>query len=197
MRIIGVIALFLVSTGVAQGHQQRDLGAHEHGVGTLDIAVEGTDIAMELRAPGADIVGFEHPATTDDDRARIDAAIDTLETPQDVFRWTDAAQCDLVHAEATLLGAEEEHYAHGGHHHKHGHSDHSSAEQHDHGTHTEFHAEYRFSCVDPSQIRQINFGYFALFPNARLLEIQLISDQGSRGFEVSREAPVLDLRDAI
>ena len=177
MRIIGVIALFLVSTGVAQGHQQRDLGAHEHGVGTLDVAVEGTDIAMELRAPGADIVGFEHPATTDDDRARIDAAIDTLETPQDVFRWTDAAQCDLVRAEATLLGAEEEHYAH--------------------GTHTEFHAEYRFSCVDPSQVRQINFGYFALFPNARLLEIQLISDQGSRGFKVSRDAPVLDLRGSI
>ena len=41
--------------------------AHEHGVGTLSIAVEGNDVEIEMVVPGADVVGFEHPPSSDDD----------------------------------------------------------------------------------------------------------------------------------
>jgi len=49
--------------------QQRQAGAHEHGRGTLNIALEGTRLSMELEAPGADIVGFEHRAKTKKQKA--------------------------------------------------------------------------------------------------------------------------------
>ena len=64
---------------------KRELDAHEHGVGVLNIAMEGSDIAMEFHAPGADIVGFEHPAETAQDHAAIDQAIALLSQPFDLF----------------------------------------------------------------------------------------------------------------
>ncbi len=204
MRIVAAAALLLAGTTMAFAEKQRDLGAHEHGVGQLNIAIEGSEIAMELTAPGADIVGFEHPAATEKDRARIGAAIEALKKAQDLFRLTDSAQCNVISAEAELLAADEgshEEHDHADHHEKHGHhDDHHGADrddEHDGRAHTEFRAEYAFSCAAPAQIREIEFGYFDTFPNAQELEVQLISDLGSRGFEVMRDAPVLDLEGAI
>ena len=41
-------------------HEKRQLGSHEHGVSTLQIALEGQYIQMELESPANDIIGFEH-----------------------------------------------------------------------------------------------------------------------------------------
>ena len=49
--------------------QHRELGPHQHGHGTLNIAIEGERVSMELDVPGADIVGFEHAASTADQKA--------------------------------------------------------------------------------------------------------------------------------
>jgi hypothetical protein len=55
---------FLIATAITAtpviAEETRQLNAHEHGVGQLDIAIDGQQIAMELHAPGADIVGFPH-----------------------------------------------------------------------------------------------------------------------------------------
>ena len=196
MRAVTVVTLLLTGTTTAEAQEQRDLGAHEHGVGQLNIAFEGTEIAMELNAPGADIVGFEHPAITDEDRAKVTAAIELLENPQELFRLTGAAGCKVVLAEAELLdedGSDHEDHGHKDDHKGHDHHD----DHHGAGGHTEFRADYLFSCAAPEQVGEIEFGYFVTFPNARELEVQLISDQGSRGFEVTRDAPALDLEGAL
>ncbi|MDB9707907.1 DUF2796 domain-containing protein, partial [Planktotalea frisia] len=63
----------------------RQLDAHEHGVGALNIAIDGTSVAMEFHAPGADIVGFEYSAKSDADLAAIETAIAALNAPLDLF----------------------------------------------------------------------------------------------------------------
>ncbi|MEM7508106.1 MAG: DUF2796 domain-containing protein [Pseudomonadota bacterium] len=182
--------------------EKRELGSHEHGVGLLNIAFEDAQIAMELEAPGADIVGFEHEANTAEDRAKIDAAIATLAQPLTLFSFPASAGCSVVEAKAALIGedAEDEH------HHGHGddHGDEAAHDDHDHDdhahgeeSHSEFRAEYVLSCADPSAIDKIDFAYFEQFPNALELEVQLISDKGSNGFEVERDAPSLSLGGAI
>ncbi len=40
---------------------------------------------------------------------------------------------------------------------------------------------------------EIKFAYFDLFPNAKELEVQMISDVGAFTFEIEREEPTLDL----
>ena len=91
------------------------------------------------------------------------------------------------------------------HDHKHGatdakHDEHHDDDEHHAGKeqgHTEFHAEFVLSCANPSAVRQIEFPYFSTFPNARELEVQMISDKGSTAFEVKRDKPRLDLSGMI
>ena len=75
----------------ATAEETRQLDAHEHGVGQLNIAVDGNTVAMEFHAPGADIVGFEHAAHDSADRAAVDAAVATLARPLDLFVLPAAA----------------------------------------------------------------------------------------------------------
>lgn len=197
--IIPVIATAIACSASAE--EKRHLDAHEHGVGTLNIAFEGNQIAMELEAPGADIVGFEHAPESAEDRESVDAMIAVLAQPLKLFVLSDDAKCSVVEAKAALVGEGAEHDEHHDEDHAEHHDEHDN-EHHgeDHaegGTHSEFHAEYLLSCAEPTAITQIDFAYFAQFPNAHELEVQLISDKGSHGYEVERDAPVLSLEGAI
>jgi hypothetical protein len=42
-------------------------------------------------------------------------------------------------------------------------------------------------------LTEISFAYFAAFPNALEVEVQVISDAGATAFEVERDTPTLDL----
>lgn len=208
------LALLLPTALVAQ--ETRDLDAHEHGHSALNIAIEGNDLAMELEAPGADIVGFEYVASTDADRAKIAAAIAMLSDPLSLFVLPAAAGCTVVSVEAALEGADKDHdhddhaehkedkdhaghdhddHAHDDHgHEEHGHEDHAEDKS---AVHSEFHAEYRLTCTDPSAIDGIGFAFFEVFPNAVEIDVQLVSDRGAQGLDVSRDAPQLDLSGLI
>lgn len=196
-------ALALLSASAASAEDIRQLNAHEHGVGQLNIAFDGAQVAMELHAPGADIVGFEYAPETEEDRAKVDAAVATLARPLDLISMPAAAQCSVVKASASLESEEghddEDHAAHKEEgHDDHDHDDHAEDDHADHADaagHTEFHAEYLLTCADPAQANLITFGYFDAFPNALELEVQVISDRGATAFEVMRDAPSLDLRD--
>ena len=203
---LSLIALLAAVPALAE--DTRQLGAHEHGVGALDIAIEGTTVAMALRAPGADIVGFEYAAKSEADRAAVDAAVATLARPLDLFVLPAAAECSVTQARAALETEDahddhhEDHASHDGHeahedHASHDHDDHAHDEHHAHGeeaTHSEFHADYTLTCADPSALTEIGFAYFETFENARELEVQIVTGSGAQAFEVMRDAPALDLR---
>ena len=197
--------LLTVAAGLglsAHASERRELGRHEHGVGALNIAVEGSEIAMELEVPGADIVGFEYEAATAEDKAKVDAAIATLSSPLSLFVLPASAGCEVTSADVELHGDHDEHDAEHAHEEEHaesGHDEHDHDDEHAEGAggHTEFHAEYVLSCADPSSIDRIDFAYFEAFENARALEIQMISDKGTQGFDVERGAPSLSLAGAI
>ncbi|WP_420860718.1 zinc uptake protein ZrgA [Algirhabdus cladophorae] len=205
----------IATTGYAE--DTRELDAHEHGVGELNIAIEGQQVAMELHVPGADIVGFEYEATSAEDRAAIEAAVAKLNQPLSLFEMTDAAGCTVVKASAGLETEEDhedhdhdDHDEHGDedhadhkddkdhadHDHE-GHGDEDHADHEDEAGHTEFHAEYLLTCANPSALDAITFAYFDAFPNALEVEVQLVSDSGAQAFEVERDAPVLDLSDQL
>lgn len=187
------ILLALLATP-ALAEDTRQLDAHEHGVGALNIAIDGDKVAMEFHAPGADIVGFEYEAESAQDRAAIDAAVATLAKPLDLFVLPAAAECSVTQASAGLE-SEEDHDAHDDHaekydHDDHGHDDHAEGE----ARHTEFHAEYMLTCSNPDAVSEITFAYFQTFESALELEVQIVTASGAQAFEVKRDAPSLDLR---
>ena len=197
MKLLSILATTTILTAPAFAEESRHLDSHEHGVGELNIAFDGAQIALELHAPGADIVGFEYAAETPKDRAAVDAAVATLAAPLNLFALPASAGCSVVQASAGLE-SEDDHEEHGEEDHgEEGHEDHGEEGHEDHADeagHTEFHAEYLLSCADVSKVTEIAFDYFDAFPGAKEVEVQLISDAGAKSFEVERDAPVLDLR---
>lgn len=187
MNRIAAAAFAVLAASAATAHEEehRELGAHEHGVGQVEIAIEGLTVQIELHAPGADIVGFEHAAATAEDRAAIDRAVAALARPLELFVFPKAAGCSVAEAEAQLVGEE------------HGHEEHGHEEHAGEGGHSEFHAAYVLTCADPGAIRQIDFAYFTVFPNGRELEVQIVTDKGARSFEAERAAPVVSLEGMI
>lgn len=234
--------VLLCSTLAATAHpllaeEKRALGAHAHGHGALNIAVEGATLAMELEVPGFDIVGFEHAAESDADKMAVEKGVTQLLAAADLFILSEAAGCEVTSAEAELHGddshGEHGHDDHGEHkehdnhadhdddkhdhddhedhkdehahddhddhkdehgHDDHAHEDHEGHDDHEGGeSHSEFHAEYAFTCADPDKLTQIELAYFGVFPNAEELEVQVVSDAGAKKVEASGEAPIVPL----
>tara|TARA_B110000037_G_scaffold16268_1_gene16884 strand:+ start:2720 stop:3325 length:606 start_codon:yes stop_codon:yes gene_type:complete len=198
MKIVHLIAGIALSATPSLAEETTQLDAHEHGVGQLNIAFDENKIAMELHAPGADIVGFEYGAKSDADLAAIDAALQTLSDPLGLFLIPEAASCIVITAHAKLESEDSDHDEEGhDDHDEEGHDDHDEEGHDDHDEapgHTEFHAEYLLECANLTEISAITFSYFEIFPNALELEVQVISDKGATAFEIERDVAKLDLR---
>ena len=120
---------------MSAAHTQQK--AHEHGSANLNVAIDGDAIEMELIAPGADIVGFEHQPNSDADRAAVDAAVVTFQ--RGIFTLPESAGCELeaVGIYSALLPDGEpvhsgEHHHDDDHGHGHGHDDHGRDKKDDH-----------------------------------------------------------------
>ncbi|MFN4101491.1 MAG: DUF2796 domain-containing protein [Pararhodobacter sp.] len=127
------LALALLTSAIAAplaAQEHRELAAHVHGVSTLEIAIEGNTLALNLLSPGADIVGFEYEATSEADKDAVEAAIQLLLQPDEIFALPDAAGCRVSEVLAHLHGAGHDHEGHG--HDDHGHEGHSHGHGHAH-----------------------------------------------------------------
>ena len=189
-------ALLVVGVGVAlpawtAQAQHRELGPHQHGHGTLNIAIEGGRVSMELDVPGADIVGFEHAATTKAQRAAVEKAKTQLAEPLSLFVVPKSAGCSVKEANVKIEGAEE-----------------AKAEQAKDapaGTpkketgaeHSDFNADYVLECTAVDKLTSIEFAYFRKFAGADELEVNLVTPKGQSKFEVKRSKPRLDLTGAM
>jgi hypothetical protein len=191
MKTLSLLTVVAAIASPSFAEDVRQAESHEHGVGQLDIAFEATTIAMELHAPGADIVGFEYAATSKDDHNAIDAAVAVLSKPFDLFGLPVDAGCKAVNAMAELEGDEAHDDEHDDDHKEEDHSDHNDHDE-DEG-HAEFHAEYLFECSNLSAVTEITLPYFDAFPNAKELELQVVSEKGASAFEIERDEPSVNL----
>lgn len=162
-------------TPAAQASDSRSAHAHEHGHGALNIAIEGNRILMELKVPGADIVGFEHEAKTPEQKAAVEAAEEKLENGAALFTFVGGG-CRFEHGHV-----EGEH----DHDHKHG--------SHDGEEHSEFHVGYEIACDDATNISTIEFPFFGTFAGSEELEVTVIGSRGQAQYEVERDEPRLAL----
>ena len=162
-------AILAMASAPPVAAESREHGAHVHGHGRLDVAVEGGKVVIELAAPGADIVGFEHRPRTKAQKEAVQMATAILKSGAKLFGFPDAARCRFatVHLEAAH---EEDDHKHGAH--KHGASDKE--------THSEFHARYVFICDRPDRLSHLNVEVFRFFPASKELRARAISSRGQK-----------------
>lgn len=191
MLLVLLSAGAIVSPAVAAEGDHRELGPHEHGVGNLNIAVEGTKVSMELEVPGMDIVGFEYVAKTVKQKAAVEKAKKQLLAPLAIFKFPAAANCAVQQANVAIESEDHDHdHAKGD---KGAEDGDKAADAREGHQHSEFHVEYTMDCKVPDKITAIEFGYFRAFTSARKLNINLITPKGQSKFEATRDKPRIDL----
>lgn len=149
--------------------KHREAKAHAHGHGKVNIAIEGRQLFVEMEVPGADIVGFEHQAKTNAEKATVAAAKKAMRSANDILELPVAAGCKLAKATVELHSED------------------------GHGDHREFHAAYTFECASMGKLGQIGFRYFSAFKGAQELDVSMISATGAKRFEATRQQPVVKL----
>lgn len=188
------LAVCAAAAGVAQAEAKRGLGAHAHGLSKLSVAVEGGAIVLELEAPGVDIVGFEHAAETDADKAKIQNALAALKKPAELFEFVGGG-CSAKAVEAELHVEGGDHEGHDdGHDHSHDHGHDHGEEKAEEAGHTEFEMSATLTCSTIDGVTALNAAaFFETFPSAGEIEAALVSDKGAREVEMTKNAPSADL----
>ena len=168
-------------------HEHGSLGAHEHGVGRLNAVLEGQTLELELESPAMNLVGFEHTATTDADKAKVAAVRAQLEKPLALFSLAKAAGCEVASQklESPLFGDKPDADNHD--------EDEADKDGHEHHhDHSEIHAHYQFSCATPGALSTLNLAnIFKTFPATQKIQVQLISATGQQGTEVTAKSAAL------
>lgn len=157
----------------AQEHRQH--GAHEHGGGQLNVAVEKNRLMLDLSLPAMNVVGFEHAVSNQVERDQVAAAANLLKHGMQLFTPSPEAQCELVDVlvESSLFEQDE----------------HQAAEEH-----ADFDVSYEFNCAQPEQLTALSISLFRNFAGTHHLRTQVITASGQTGGELSADNYVIELK---
>lgn len=158
---LALLPSFVAADDHADSHSHTSLGAHEHGVAELNVVLDGTTLEIELHSPAMNLLGFEHPPTSEDDHRRIAVARQQLEQADTLFGLTAAADCRLgsSHLESPLFN-------------QHAHDEH----------HSDIQAHYHYTCDTPDALSRLDLvGLFRAFPGTEKIQLRFIGPNGQNG----------------
>lgn len=146
--------IFFSSPGVnAAGHAKHRHKAHTHGQGALNLAIDQSNLLLELKVPAEDLVGFEHEPKTPKEKTLLSQAKATLANSSDTFKLPPTAKCVFV--SPVEVDAE---FSKSGH--------------------SEFHATYKFLCSNPSALSEVTVTVFKTFNKIKKLVFQGVTAKG-------------------
>jgi Protein of unknown function (DUF2796) len=168
---IAALALLILQTASTAS---RAAPAHEHGVITMDVALDGPVLSVALAMPLDTLLGFERAPRTAAERQAATAALARLRDGGVLFIPAAAAQCTLQSAEVSAPVLE-------------------AAGQAPAGAHADLDAEYRFQCAQPARLASLDVRLFDALRRIERIEVQAALPAGQRKARLSRSQTVLRL----
>ncbi len=177
--LVGATALVALlqiplSSGQAQTH-----GAHAHGAGALNLAMDGNIIEIGIELPGSDTVGFEHKPSTDEQKRAVTNAVKALQDGGALFQFSPDAQCTFITVEIESDLIDETEHAEESVHSEH------SGEHEEH--HADFDVHYQFQCAHPENATYVDIALFKSFPSLIEIEANTLTDNGQGAKELTPE----------
>ena len=199
--LLAVVVFSALAGASAFAQVERQHAAHVHGVATGNVALDDTDLRLELEIPGINLIGFEHAPRTDEEQAALDEALEFLRAA-DWLRADPEGACELASISAHTHGfsdngaeydrehdhehghehGHEEAHDHGhhgaGHDHEHDH-DHNHDDHHGDGhahDHAEFHIVVHLECSSPDGLGWLDLRLFEDFPGNERMDIDVLTD---------------------
>ena len=192
--------ILAATTQAEESFRQHD--AHVHGHVEFNIAQDANELLVEITAPGADVVGFEHAPENAQQRQILANAVKTLKHAEHILLLSAAAGCKVEHESVMHTLGEDDSHEHEGHEHhedhkhhehekhadnkSHDHHEHDKHEHHDHaGQHGEFTVEYHYECQNISKLKSIDTQWFKHFPATEEISVNLLTDSAQLATELS------------
>jgi hypothetical protein len=144
-------AALTASTAFADEH------AHVHGAVSLDVAVEGKTLSIDLESPLDNLLGFEHKPNTPAQRTAADALLKQMKDPAAWLKPDAAAQCTVAKVEVVSAVLE------------------PGAKD---GEHADLDASYAFSCAAPEKLTTLEVGLFDAFKRVQRINAQVVTAGG-------------------
>ena len=204
-----------------EGHRHHE--AHVHGQAALNIVADGDQLSVQLETPAMNVLGFEHAATSKEDRKALEEVVHRLKDHASWLTPSSAAKCVLAELaiDSKLLegehdhdhddhdeheGHDDEHEAHDdhddhkGHDDEHDHDDHDEHEGHDHdeekmGQHSDFDVQLTYRCGNLGALTAIDTkGLFNQFPGMEDVDVQWIFGSRQSSQELSPKQTVVNFK---
>jgi|GEM_PF-655504 len=139
IRKAAIILLAVAQTVISSAHSSDQHGhasghshGHLHGQGFMTVIFDEGQLAIEMRSPAADILGFEHAPNTPEQHTLLTNAHQLLQTPHSLI--TLSPTCTLIDSNITLPFTPKQHTPSAHHDHKHNQHQHDSSHSHGHKT---------------------------------------------------------------
>ncbi len=178
LTLLGLGLIFSVPAMAQDGH--REHGAHQHGHASMNIAISGGELQIELLTPAFNLLGFEHKPSTQQLHQLLDDTVHQLKKPSSLILPDAAAQCEPDHITLHSELLEDEHHEDEDHKDEH-HDDEKEA-----SGHSDFELNVHFHCQQPDKLTRIDAaGLFKTFPSMEELKVQWISENKQSSVELS------------
>lgn len=178
-RIFAIVGLFVVLCVPAMArekhhhghHHSRSHGAHQHGVGELSLAFEGTSGKLELRAPSESFWGFEHEAKTAAQKKAVSEAKAKLERElAGMVKLDPSLNCVFQKGEIR-----------------------ESRERKNSG-HSEIEVRSTVECEKSPLGSKLSMGFTGIFPKLKTVQATLLVDSLQKSVKVTDAETVVELK---
>ncbi len=205
--MMAAVAAMMVTIELAVPARAHGAGSHVHGRATLEIAIDGAAVQVNLNSPLDNLLGFEHAPRNEKERQAVRTMALKLRQADNLLIFTPAAQCRLKSARLESLLLPSELLM----------SDSSSRGDHDKGDkspipspapsgstassrstpsqtapfneHTDDHAEleatWNFRCALPQALQGLDVRLFQAFPGLRRVDAAMAGPKGQSSMRLS------------
>ena len=172
-----------------EGDPVGTLGAHEHGVVRMGLAVDDQRMSLDIEVPAATVFGFEHNPETEEEIRVVSEAMETLRTRVgEVIVVSSELACELEDVEVVSAPEVDEEHSHSEDE-EHAHSD---DEEHSHSEGEDAHSEVRVSvswfCAQSVEGTDATLSLSSLWPDAKLVDLTVITSMGQAAGRVAADA---------
>jgi len=142
--------------------------AHSHGVGNLELVVQGASVKASFEIPMESLLGFEHlPRTPAQKKAMADLQTAVGQTSY-FISLPAAADCQpkSLQVNADMFDGKK-------------------------SEHSDLDAEMEFSCSQPSALKQLEISLFKKHPRLSSLKVDMVTPKGQASVTLKAKDPVL------
>ena len=190
VKMVGIALLMVSSLAMAHEHKGHDHGhgakRRQHGAANLAIAFEGAKGKIEFKSPSDGVIGFEHEAKSDKDKATQQIQLAKLETAMPEMVAFDASLgCKLtkVKVDVVVESHDEEKT-----------TDSKKKSKHNHAAHSDTVAEFDVACDKNPEGTELIFNVQQHFPKVKNVSVQVITDNLQKAISVKKNATKLVLK---